>query len=319
MTALVTVIIPCRNAASWLAQAVESSLDQSWPAVEIIIVDNGSTDGSLAVARSYEGARLSVLECQRPGASAARNDGLAHANGDFIQFLDADDVLDRNKVALQMGRLATVPAGSIASGGWARFHGDLAEARFTPEPVWSDLAAEDFLISSWLGGGMMPDFAWLTPRAVIEAAGPWDESLSVGDDGEYFCRVALAASGILFCGEARGYYRSGAPDTLSRRRDRKALESAYRAIELSCEHLLARNHSSPARTACAALHQRFIYDVFPEVPDLVAQAEARVETLGGSDLQIEGGRGFQTIKRCLGWKAARRAQLQWHNLIARAS
>ena len=167
---------------------------------------------------------------------------------------------------------------------------------------------------------MMANFAWLTPRDVIDVAGAWDEKLSLDDDGEFFCRVALAASGIVFCGEARGYYRAGSAASLSRRRDPAALASAHRAIDLSCDRLLAHCPASePARIACAAHYQRFAYDVFPLALDLVARAEARIAALGGSDLGIDGGRAFRVLSRWLGWKAARRCQLGWRGLATRAS
>jgi GT2 family glycosyltransferase len=317
---LVSVVIPCKNAARWLGQAIESCLTQSWNPIEIIVVDNGSNDTSPAIASSYADRGVTAVECARPGASAARNEGLAWATGDFIQFLDADDLIDRDKIAVQMARLATAPSGSIASAAWARFAKNANNTRLTPEPVWADLSGPDFLTSSWLGGGMMPSFAWLAPRAVIDAAGPWDETLSQLDDGEYFCRVALTAARILFCGEARGYYRTGAA-TLSRRRDRAALESAFRSIGLSCEALVAScGLTQEVKKACATHWQRFIFDVYPLAPDLVASAETHVTSFGGSELEPAGGPAFKMISCCLGWKAARHCQSSWHAVRrARAS
>ena len=158
---------------------------------------------------------------------------------------------------------------------------------------------------------MMPNFAWLTPRAAIEKAGSWNERLSLNDDGEFFCRVVLASSGILFCKDARSYYRTAAEPTLSRRRDRNALASGFEAIELSCQNLLSHCNSPAAAKACASHYQRFIFDVYPDVPDLVEAAEQRVSLLGGSDLQIQGGRVFQGISGCFGWKLGKRCQLAW--------
>lgn len=314
MSSLVSIIIPCRNAAPWLGETIRSCLAQTWPNIEIIVIDNGSEDNSAAIARGF-GDRVTLLAGERPGAAAARNVGLAHAKGEFIQFLDADDLLDPDKIAVQMARLKMAPAGTIASGAWSRFRDDPSEARFIAEPVWRDLAPGDFLVSSWLGGGMMPNFAWLAPRAVIDRAGPWDETLSLLDDGEYFCRVALASSGIAFCDAACGYYRTGSATTLSRRRDRTALESAYHATELSCDRLLAFREPLPgAKNACATLWQRFIYDAFPLAPDLVARAEAQVAALGGSDLLLGGGPTFRALSRCFGWKAARHCQNAWRSL-----
>jgi GT2 family glycosyltransferase len=314
MPPLVSVIIPCKDGAAWLGAAIGSCLGQTWKNLEIIVVDDHSSDASLRVASGYEAPAVAVLESERTGASAARNLGLERARGEFIQFLDADDVLDPDKIRVQMERLAAGPQSTVASGAWARFRETPGDTTFSPEPVWNDLAPQEFLISSWLGGGMMPNFAWLTPRAVIEKAGPWNERLSLNDDGEFFCRILLASSGILFCWDARGYYRTSADQTLSKRRDRNALASAFEAIDLSCQGLSQRFSSAPAAKACAAHFQRFIYDAYPDAPDLVEAAERRVSQLGGSNLQIQGGRAFQVISSCFGWKFGKRCQLTWRRL-----
>jgi glycosyltransferase involved in cell wall biosynthesis len=319
MSPRVSIIIPCRNGVRWLGEAIESCLGQSWANLQIIVIDNGSTDGSLDLAKRYEARAVTVLACERVGASAARNVGLKHADGDLIQFLDADDFLDADKIRRQVERLNAAPAASVASGAWARFASDPSEAVFTSEAVWRDFAPEDFLIASWLGGGMMPNFAWLAPRAVIERAGPWNETLSVNDDGEFFCRVVLASSGIVFCADARGYYRSAGALTLSGRRDGDALASAFAAVDLSCWHLLRRSGSAAAKKACATHYQRFAYDAYPQAAELVAQAEMRALKLGGSDLRAGGGPAFQMLARSVGWKLSKRAQLAWRTLRGRAA
>jgi glycosyltransferase involved in cell wall biosynthesis len=319
MSPRVSIVIPCRNGAAWLGEAIESCLGQSWANRQIIVVDNGSTDGSLDLAKRYEARAVSVIECGRAGASAARNVGLKQADGDLIQFLDADDILDTDKIRRQVERLNAAPAATVASGAWVRFAHDPSEAVFAPEAVWRDFAPQDFLIASWLGGGMMPNFSWLTPRAVIERVGPWNETLSVYDDGEFFCRVVLASSGIAFCADARGYYRSAGAPTLSKRRDSAAFASAFTAVDLSCRHLLQQCNSAAALKACATHYQRFAYDAYPRAAELVAQAEKRAAELGGSELRAGGGPAFQMLARALGWKLSKRAQLAWRTLRGRAA
>ena len=110
MPSLVLVIIPFKNAAPWLADAIESCLAQTWGELEVVLVDNGSTDASVEVVRRYASPRVALLACGREGASASRNVGLDKARGAFIQFLDADDVLDRDKIRIQMERLGQGPA-----------------------------------------------------------------------------------------------------------------------------------------------------------------------------------------------------------------
>jgi glycosyltransferase involved in cell wall biosynthesis len=318
MPPLVSVIVPCRNGAAWLGAAIESCLRQTWQPLEIIVVDDASSDGSREVARRYQARGVVALDSPRRGASAARNTGLRHARGDFIQFLDADDVLDPAKIRVQVERLAGAPAGAISSGAWARFRTHPSEAVFAAEPVWRDFSApEEFLIASWRGGGMMANFAWLSPRAVLEQAGPWDETLSLVDDGEYFCRVLLAASAVVFCGDARGFYRSTAAPGLSGQRDRAALVSGFTAIDVSCRRLLQRCSSPEAKKACATNYLRFAYSAYPQAGDLVALAERRAGELGGSELRPGGGPAFQFLARGFGWKFATQCQRRWHDLKAR--
>ena len=311
MSPLVSVIIPCKNAAPWLADAIRSCLGQTWSAIEVIVVDNGSTDGSIAVAESMKGPKVRLAHCGKKGASAARNMGLALVRGDFIQFLDADDILDSDKIRVQLERLARSPEGTIASGAWARFAGDPLNAPFMPEPVWRDFSPGEFMIVSWLGGGMMPPFAWLTPRRVVEKAGLWNEELSLDDDGEFFARVNLASSGVVFCNEARGYYRKSAYPSLSSRTDSEALASGFQSVALSSRALLKNCNSVVAAKACAYNFQRFIYYAYPGVPQLVKAAERRVLDLGGAELRLEGGRAFRTLSDCFGWKFAKRCQMLW--------
>jgi glycosyltransferase involved in cell wall biosynthesis len=318
MPALVSIIIPCKNGAAWLGAAIESCLGQSWKSLEIIVVDDASTDRSRDIARHYRDRGVVALDSPRRGASAARNTGLQQARGDFIQFLDADDVLDPQKIRVQVERLAGAPAGAVASGAWARFRTHPSEAVLAAEPVWRDFGApEEFLIASWLGGGMMANFAWLSPRAVLEQAGPWDETLSLVDDGEYFCRVLLAASAVVFCGDARGFYRSTAAPGLSGRRDRAALVSGFSAIDLSCRRLLRQCSSPAAKKACATNYLRFAYSTYPQARDLVASAERRARELGGSELRPGGGPAFQFLARAFGWKFATHCQRKWRDLKAR--
>src|ERR1700734_3340325 len=101
MSPLVSILIPCFNAKQWIAQAIESALQQTWPEKEVIVVDDGSTDGSLGVIKRFEG-RVRWETGPNRGGNQARNRLLELARGEWLQYLDADDYLLPDKVALQM-------------------------------------------------------------------------------------------------------------------------------------------------------------------------------------------------------------------------
>ena len=309
MDPLVSIVIPCHNAAPWLAATIASARAQTWARKEIVLIDDGSTDESGEIARRLAASDMKVVRQENKGPCAALNAGLRIAQGDFIEYLDADDLLDPQKISIQVGRLRGLAPGWMASCSWARFQTAPQEAAFAPEAVWKDLAPVDWIVTSWSGGGMIHGAAWLTPRSVVDAAGPWNESLTLINDLEYFCRLVLCSAGVAFCQDARTYYRSNVRGSMSRRTSRSAWESAFRATELSTQAVLSREDSPRVKRACAINYMRLVFSAYPSAPDLVRLGERRVRDLGGCDLSPDWGPPFQVLNRLAGWKLARRAQV----------
>ncbi len=305
-TALVSIIIPCHNAAPWLADTLESALAQTWSEKEIILVDDGSSDASLEIGHQFESRGVRILTQDNRGAAAARNAGLGAARGEFVQFLDADDLLDPGKIEHQMWLAAGSGTPHLVSGAWARFRADPAEAIFAPEPNWRDLSGVEFLQLQFEQFCMMHPAAWLSPRALLDRAGPWNEALSLNDDGEYFARVMLAAGAIQFCADARSYYRSGLPRSLSGRKDRPALESLWRSFELTIGYLTQADASPRTRAAAAYAWKWLAFELYPGRPDLSRGAAARSAALGGSPRPFPAGPLFRLIAGVLGWHTAKR-------------
>src|SRR6266404_1994004 len=101
MPSLVSILIPCYNAERWIAQAIESALAQTWLEREVIVIDDGSTDGSLDIIKSFDG-RIRWESGPNRGGNAARNRLLELSRGEWLQYLDADDFLLPNKLERQI-------------------------------------------------------------------------------------------------------------------------------------------------------------------------------------------------------------------------
>jgi glycosyltransferase involved in cell wall biosynthesis len=316
VAALVSVLIPAYNAEGTIAETLDSVLGQTYTPLEIIVVDDGSGDGTLEVARGYEthGVRVIEQEINR-GQTATLNRALAEATGEFIQYLDADDVLDPRKIEVQVDRLSREPSGTLATSPWARFYfDDLSTARFVRSPDWRDYDRPiDWIVDHWNGRGTMPPGSWLYPRSIVDSIGPWHESLSLNNDMEYFARAVLASPKIAYCEEARWYYRSGNP-SLSARKDDRALRSQFEVIRLSTSYLLDAEDSHRTRHACACFWQTFLYLAYPSVPELRRSAEREIERLGGGSIKPDGGPAFRILRDLLGWKAAMRMRSGLHAL-----
>jgi glycosyltransferase involved in cell wall biosynthesis len=308
MQPLVSVLIPAYNCADWIGQTMQSVLAQTWPSLEIIVVDDGSTDQTLTIAQTFVSDRIQVFTQPNQGAATARNHAIDKAQGDYIQFLDADDLLAPDKIAQQIKLLQASPPNCIASGAWSRFYQHPREAAFTLDALWQHLSPVDWLIAAWQENLMMHPAAWLVPRSIIDAAGAWDESLSLNDDGEYFCRVILASQGVQFCGRAKSFYRSGIAGSLSGHKSDMAYQSAYHAIELCTQHLLDMESSPRTQVVCSMLFQRFIYETYPAVSALQKQAEQQVQALGGWTLAPSGSPTFEQLNQRFGWRMAKQIQ-----------
>lgn len=312
---VVSVLIPAHNAAPWIAETLESVLAQTWPALEVIVAEGGSADGTREIVRRYESRRVCVLP-DAPGANAAinRNRAARAATGDFLQFLDADDLIGPDKIRLQIARLREHPDG-VASAEWARFRNSPGEAEFAPEPVWKDLDGWAWLVAACTGGRpMMQPGLWLIPRHIAARAGSWDEQLTLIDDFEYASRLLLASGGVCFCPGARLYYRSGNPLSLASRRTPEAWRSAWRSLSRGTEALLARGRNGDAERACADLFQQLAFDAYLEDDDVCALAESRARELGGSRVDMDGGLLFRLVRDAAGWKAAKQIKRACYRL-----
>ena len=309
---LVSVLIPCFNAAPWIGETLHSALAQTWRRLEVIVIDDGSTDSSLEIARSFSDPRIQVISQSNGGQCAANNHALRLAQGDYFEYLDADDLLHPEKIESQIAQLQSYDPGWVASGAWARFSRQASEAKFEREAIWQDLDPVSWLVSSWSGGGMMHGAAWLVPRDIAHRAGPFAEDLTLVNDFDYFSRVLLQSTGVKFCGEAKTYYRSEIQGSLSAQKSSRAWKSAFDSFTRGTGNLLARENSERTRQAAAITFQSFAYSAYPLVPDLIAQAEQRVAELGGCDRSLRSGALFNLIVSVFGWKAARRIQTAWH-------
>lgn len=186
MTRLVSVIIPCYNTARFLGEAIESGLAQTWSDIEIVVVNDGSTDDTSAVARRY-GDRVRLVEQANGGLAAARNSGIKAATGEYVGFLDADDRWNPDKVSKQIAALDASPDAVLCHTGRVLFSADGPEWRETLESgrlasgrCWRALCERDRVIVSSV----------LCRRDVVVEAGGFRSRFPGCEDYDLWLRLA---------------------------------------------------------------------------------------------------------------------------------
>lgn len=212
---MVSTIIPVHNRAAQLREAVQSVLAQDWDPVEIIIVDDGSTDGTCDAARSLAREHPSQIRCVRQhnrGPGAARERGRGLASGEFIQYLDSDDLLLPGKFRSQVDALRANPHAGVAYGiTWFRNAAGVLDAR----PHKRTGERFDAMFPSFLTARWWETATPLYRRSVTDRAGPWAD-LSLEEDWEYDCRIASQGTRLAWVPQPVSESRDHAGPRLSR-------------------------------------------------------------------------------------------------------
>ncbi len=184
----VSVVIPTFNRAHILGRAIESVLNQTYTDLELIVVDDGSVDDTEAIVAKIPDTRLRyVRQARNRGVSAARNRGIAEARGEWLAFLDSDDLWLSHKLERQFAALSGVDC--VASYcGLLRIDGK-NETRIPYSADGINSGARPW--PSLLMDGLWFSQTWLVPRRVMTAAGPFDERMSIWEDWDLFLRIAL--------------------------------------------------------------------------------------------------------------------------------
>ncbi len=316
MKPLVSILIPAYNAQNWIASTLESALAQTWPRKEIIVVDDGSTDQTMAIARRFESDCLKVFTQENQGAAAARNRTFSLSHGDYIQWLDADDLLAPDKIATQMAALdEPLDKSVLLSGSWGQFLYRHYRTKFVPTALWCNLSPVEWLVRKMGQNLYMQTASWLVSRELTEAAGPWDTRLLGDDDGEYFCRILLASCGVRFVPEARVYYRASGTNSLSYigRSDKKR-DAQWCSMQLHIGYLRSLEDSDRVRAACVQYLQNWLIYFYPERPDLVQQARQLTKELGGKLDVPRLSWKYSWIAAAFGWPLAKHAQRSLPNI-----
>jgi len=320
---LVSIIIPSYNAGKFIRDTLDSVKQQSYRKTELFVIDDGSKDDTVAIARSFESANIHVIEQKNSGACVARNRGLSLSHGQYIQFLDADDLLSHDKIEQQVEVLEQNP-GYLAISPTVHFMNgeDYLHMKPREESYWIHDTDDpvDFLVRLYGGDGerwMVQTSAWLTPKSIADTIGPWDERLLLDQDGEYFARAVLASKGIRTTGGMNYYRRFTLGGNISAKANKiENLQSALLALQLKAGYLGTHTRSDRYQQAMATLYQEIAINAYPQFPELVATCEEEVRNTGKRpDIPVLGGELIEMTKRFLGWKAAKLLRKRIHAVL----
>jgi len=311
MKPMVSILISAYNAEEWIGYTLQSAVAQTWPRKEIIVVDDGSTDRTAEIARRFASKGVTVVSTENRGLSAGQNHAYRLSKGDYIQYLDADDLLAPDKIERQLVALRESDSRRILlSSPWAPFYYRTRDARFVRNSLWQDLSPVEWLLRK-LGENLhMQNATWLVSRELPDAAGPWMEDLHYDQDGEFFARVLLASEGTRFVPGTGIYYRVTGPNRVSYvgNSDKKK-DSLLLSMKLHIQYLRSLEDSERVRKACLTYLQNWYPNFYPERPDVMAELQSLAADFQGHLEEPRLRWKYAWMKPLFGWKTAKWAQM----------
>ncbi|MEY3868090.1 MAG: hypothetical protein RLZZ338_1981 [Cyanobacteriota bacterium] len=238
MVKLVSIIIPCFNAEKWIRDAIESGLQQSYPLIEVIVIDDGSTDRSLEIIKSYQGKIIWETGPNR-GGNYARNRGFSLSKGEYIQYLDADDYFAPHKIEKQVKYLEETKADIVY--GDVTYQHHLPDGTIVLEPAhFLGISGEQAdVLESLLAYGCLPPVAYLFRREIILKSRGWDETLKAGQDRDFLISLLLENAKIVYQFGFDSVYRKYGNVTVSTENKRLVVASFCRVLEKAEQQMIS--------------------------------------------------------------------------------
>ena len=244
----VSVIIPNYNRADMVLETIKNQQAQTIPPHEIIVVDDGSTDGSPEVIRKYA-PKVTLLEQENQGPGAARNWGFEHATGDYIQFMDSDDLASLNKLECQVRAIESTDS-DFAYCPWLHIRWDDQTSAKPLYTLQCKPPGKKYSLFEWKLRGWVQVFQnCVFNRKILEKTGTIRTDLRVGEDGEYFARLLANSPRAVFTPECLVFYRHHMAEKLSESgtsERRKVLD--LQTVEKCVEETVNRSKFEPSRS-----------------------------------------------------------------------
>jgi glycosyltransferase involved in cell wall biosynthesis len=306
----VSIIIPAFNASKFIVETLDSALQQIHKNIEIIIIDNNSTDETWNIISNFYERYPNIIKIYKnkikgAGVCSSRNYGFELSTGDYIQYLDADDILSKNKLSTEVELLmSSKDSNAIALSKWHHFDTVLEDYKVNNQLVYGDYSpAYKMLIDMWTQGEMIQTSCWLTPRTIIESIDGWNEDFKSNptDDSEFFTRVVLKSSKIIFDNTGRVFYRKPQSGNLSQTFNKDSIKSILYTY-ISYELILDLDSTERVKIALANNYLKFIYQFYPMHSELLELAEEKFHGLNLGEMWPVGGRNFKNIAKIIGFK-----------------
>lgn len=265
----VSILIPLYNAEAYIAETIERCLNQSYENIEIIIVDDHSTDNSFSVTQQFECNNIHIYENPKKGGNSARNYAFQMSKGEYVKFLDADDYFSSEMLKKQVERLMKDGTDNSVVFSPVRMLYEDGHWLIPPRSIDFDYEPGiELLLDIWRGKGWHCPHCHLMHRNLVEKAGLWDENVIKNQDGEFFARVYAAADKALSVPDEYAVWRqfhTGVHAVMKL----EAINSALYTKLTIANLILTYKNNTETRTMIGRSIGFFVYENWPQIKPLL--------------------------------------------------
>lgn len=302
---LVSILIPLYNAEQYIEETITKALQQTYSNIELVIVDDHSTDNSLKIAQKYASEKVHVYSNPKRGGNSARNYAFEKCNGKYIKFMDADDYCTNEMIEKQMDRmLKDGDENTLVFSPVKMLYPD-GHIFLPPREIDKDyIPGIELLIDIWRGKGWNCPHCHLMHRNLFIKSGGWDETIIKNQDGEFFARVAAKASKSISVKDVCAIWRQTG-NGVSTKLTTATQNSILKTYEIITHLIIEYNNTESNRLTCASYIGNFVYFNYINIDSIMPKVYEILDYLQ-EPLILPKRKILIFLKFFLGWKNALR-------------
>lgn len=300
---LVSVLIPLYNAEQYIEDTIIRLKKQTYPNIEVIIVDDHSTDKSLKIAQKYVSEQVHVYVNPKKGGNSARNYAFLQSRGEYVKFIDADDFCSDNMIKSQMERILSEGTRQTVVFSPVRMYYPDGQLFVPPRGIDRDYVPSiELLLDIWRGKGFNCPHCHLMHRSLVNKVNGWNENIIKNQDGEFFARIYAAADKALAVdSEYAVWWQTGSG--VSTQMSLRAIESVCETHCIISDLIYSYRNDEETRKICGRFIGAYVFFNYPLIKPLLPQIETYCEKTN-TVLYFPKQRRISILKALLGWKIA---------------
>ncbi len=299
---LVSVCIPLYNASKYIEETITKVLRQTYQNIEVIVVDDHSTDNSYAIAKTFESQNVKVFKNPKKGGNSARNYAFEKSKGDFIKFMDADDYCSDNMIQAQVERMyKDGNENTLIFSPLKKFYENKTQDLL--RSIDKDyLVPMELLVDIWNFKGFNCPHCYLLHRSLVLNAGEWNEKILKNQDAEFFARVLSVSNKVLSVPYEFAFWRQ-TTNGVSTKKSTEALSSFIDTLEIISKLLIKFENTKKMRDTCGEFIGSYVFGNYPNIKFLYPKVEKVLEEIKVKIIPPNR-RALRLLTSCFGWKMA---------------